>query len=175
MVPLPLPLPNPLKRKHLGTFLEPETHKYAFFTFGLTFPSWSVFGAKSAPEVENKQNSAFSSQKWENRVSAIPVEKIYPERYVYQGFCASRRKSGIRIFHVSVIFSILCRAKKNFMLFFILTANQLFDGKHSSPKGLFFLREINAFGSQNRPGSIFCSFCRQNRKNRPKRVLGAKV
>ena len=39
-------------------------------------------------------------------------------------------------------------------------------------KGLFFHREINDFGSQNRPGSISCSFCRQNRKNRPKRVFG---
>ena len=81
-----------------------------------------------------------------------------PERYVYQGFCASRRKSGIRIFHFPVIFRILCRAKKNLHVVFILTGKQLFDGKHSSPKGLFFLRGINDFGSQNRPGSIFAIF-----------------
>ena len=66
--------------------------------------------------------------------------------------------SGIRVFHFSVIFSILCRAKENFHVAFILTEKQLFDGKHSSPKGLFFLREINDFGSQNRPGSIFALF-----------------
>ncbi len=76
--------PNPLKHKHLGTFLEPETHKYAFFTFGLTFPSWSVFGAKSAPEVENKQDSAFF------------VPKVEKSR-----FCDSGRKKVPRTLRLS--------------------------------------------------------------------------
>ena len=84
--------PNPLKRKHLGTFLEPETHKCVFSTFGLTFPSWGGFGAKSAPEVGNGQDFAFLRPKVENRVFAILVEKRCPERYVYKGFCASDRK-----------------------------------------------------------------------------------
>ena len=146
-----------------------------FSLLGALFRFGAFLAQKVLQRWEMSRIPLFSSQKWKNRVFAILVEKKCPERYVYQGFCASRRKSGIRIFHFSVIFSILCRAKKNLHVAFILTEKQLFDGKHSSPKGLFFLREINDFGSQNRPGSIFCYFCRQNRKSRPKRVLGAKV
>ena len=100
----------------------------------------------------------FPSQKWKKRVSAILVEKRCPERYVYQGFCASRRKSGIRIFHFSVIFSILCRAKKNLHVAFILTEKQLFDGKHSSPKGLFSLGKSMILGpkiAQDRSFALF--------------------
>ena len=51
--------PNSEKHKVLGTFLEPKTPKSAFFTFGPTFPFWSVFGAKSAPEAKNKLISTF--------------------------------------------------------------------------------------------------------------------
>ncbi len=167
--------PNPLKHKHLGTFLEPETHKYAFFTFGLTFPSWSGFGAKSAPEVENKQNSAFSVPKVEKSRFCDSGRKKVPRTLRLSRVLRFSPKEWNSDFSLFRHFSILCRAKKSFHVVFILTEKQLFDGKHSSPKGLFFLREINAFGSQNRPGSIFCYFCRQNRKNHPKRVLGAKV
>ncbi len=150
--------PNPLKHKHLGTFLEPETHKCAFSTFGLTFPSWSVFGAKSAPEVENKQNFTFFVPRVENRVFAILVEKRCPEPYVYQGFHACRRKSKKLIFRILVVFSISCCAQKSSLVAFYFTEKQFSMKKHSSPKGLFFLREINDFGSQNRPGSFFAPF-----------------
>ena len=44
---------NSGNHKVLGTFLEPKTPKSAFSTFWPTFPFWSVFGAKSAPEAKN--------------------------------------------------------------------------------------------------------------------------
>jgi len=133
-----LQAPNPLKHKHLGTFLEPETHKCAFSTFGLTFPSWSVFGAKSAPEVENKQNSTFFVPRVENRVFAILVEKRCPEPYVYQGFCACRRKSKNLIFRILVVFSISCCAQKSSLVAFYFTGKQLFDEKTLFAKRLVF-------------------------------------
>ena len=129
--------PNPLKHKHLGTFLEPETHKCAFSTFGLTFPSWSVFGANSAPEVENKQNFTFFVPRVENRVFAILVEKRCPEPYVYQGFYACRRKSKNLIFRILVVFSISCCAQKISLVAFYFTEKQLFDENTLRQKACF--------------------------------------
>ena len=57
---------NSEKRKVLGTFLEPKTPKTAFFTFGPTFPFWSVFGAKSSPEAKNELIFTFLLPKVEN-------------------------------------------------------------------------------------------------------------
>ena len=159
--------PNPLKHKHLGTFLEPETHKCAFFTFGLTFPSWSVFGAKSAPEVENGQNSAFCTQKWKNRVFAILVKKKCPERYVYKGFCASARKDGNHIFHFFHIFSNSMPRAGKYSGCFFFTEEQLFNEKTLLSEMDVFLRKINHFGSNNRPRSFFAIFTLKTEKGNP--------
>ncbi len=156
-------------------FWSPKRTNTLFSLLGSLFRLGAVLVQKVLQRWKISRIPLFPSQKWKNRVSAILVEKRCPERFVYQGFCASRRKSGIRIFHFSVIFSILCRAKKNLHVVFILTGKQLFDGKHSSPKGLFSLGKSMIPGPKIAQDRFFCSFCRQNRKNRPKRVLGAKV
>ena len=92
-----LQAPNPLKHKHLGMFLEPETHKCAFSTFGLTFPSWSVFGAKSAPEVENKQNFTFF----------VPI--VGKSR-----FCDSARKKMPRTLRLSRVLRLSSKEQKSY-------------------------------------------------------------
>ncbi len=93
----PLQAPNPLKHKHLGTFLEPETHKCAFSTFGLTFPSWSVCGAKSAPGVENKQNFTFF------------VPRVEKSR-----FCDSGRKKMPRTLRLSRVLRLSPKEQKSY-------------------------------------------------------------
>ena len=108
--------PNPLKHKHLGTFLEPETHKCAFFTFGLTFPSWSVFGAKSAPEVENKQNSAFSSQKWKIAFLRFWSKKGAQNVTFIKGFALLAERVEFRIFAFPSFFRFYVAQRKTFML-----------------------------------------------------------
>ena len=84
--------PNPLKHKHLGTFLEPETHKCVFSTFGLTFPSWGGFGAKSAPEVENVQDFAFLRPKVEKAYLCDSGSRNVPRCLCFKGFGASSEK-----------------------------------------------------------------------------------
>ena len=130
--------PNPLKHKHLGTFLEPETHKCAFSTFGLTFPSWSVFGANSAPEVENKQNFTFF------------VPRVGKSR-----FCDSGRKKLPRTLRLSRVLRLSPKEQKsyfphsrrffNFMLrteklscCFLLHRKKFFDEKTLFAKRLVF-------------------------------------
>ena len=167
--------PNPLKHKHLGTFLEPETHKCAFSTFGLTFPSWSVFGAKSAPEVENKQNSTFFVPRVENRVFAILVKKGAQNLTFIKGFALVAERAKILFPAFSSFFQFHVAHRKVLLLIFTSPKNSFSMKKHSSPKGLFFLREINEFGSQNRPGAFFAPFAVKTVKTPQKRVLGAKV
>ena len=77
---------NSEKRRVLGTFLEPKTPKSAFFAFGQTFPSWSVLGAKSAPEAKNELIFTFCYQKWKNRIFAILVEKRAQNVTFIKGF-----------------------------------------------------------------------------------------
>ena len=70
---------NSEKHKVLGTFLEPKTPKIAFFSFGPTFPFWSVFGARSAPEVENELISTFLLPKVEKSLFCDSGRKRVPK------------------------------------------------------------------------------------------------
>ena len=104
---------KPVKHKFLGTFRSPERAN-AFFHFCAHFAVPGRLCAKSAPEVKMSKIWLFRPKSGKLRF-AILVEKRCPERYVHQGFCASRRKSEIRVFTFPS-FSILCRAKKVFLL-----------------------------------------------------------
>jgi hypothetical protein len=82
-----------------------------------------------------------------------------------KGFALLAERVEFGFLHFSVIFSILCRAKKNLHVAFILTEIQLFDEKHSSPKGLFSLGKSMILGPKIAQDRFFAIFAVKTAKN----------
>ena len=99
-----LQAPNPLKHKHLGTFLEPETHKCAFSLLGSLFRLGAFVAQKVLQGWKICRISLFCFQKWENRVFAILVKKSAQNVTFIKGFALLSERMEIAFFTFSIFF-----------------------------------------------------------------------
>ena len=93
-------------------FWSPKRPKPLFFTFGPTFPFWSVCGAKSSPEAENELISTFLLPKVEKPRFCDSGQKGCPKRYVYKGFCASGEGEWKSLFQFLTRFHVFMSRKE---------------------------------------------------------------